>query len=249
MGFGQTQQCNIRQQQHSLPLNPIEVPSKAMAATLNPLKWSWCLMQASSSLTTSSLSKLVAWKPSLSGSLLGPAVNFWRAHNTACLSSTFHWLCVTYSSFCSGCKSFVAGKSDQGLLAKLFTIGGGTPLWSSLCTASAAAMAASIPLQQQEKYLILDKAFLATLIVPNGSFDFFTTISCSKSSRKITHLGIGCMAVSSPFLSHQACMHALVLKTFWSTCNSLHGMFCRWYQPLPQSSAEWAFCVVFEFLP
>ena len=56
------------------------VPSRTMVATLNP----WCLMQASRTLTTSSPSKLVAWKPSLRGSLLGPAVKVTTtAYNTA----------------------------------------------------------------------------------------------------------------------------------------------------------------------
>ncbi len=72
------------------------------------------------------------------------------------------------------------------------------------------------------QYLILDSAFLATLIVPNGSFDFLSTISCNKSSRKITHLGIGCMTVSRPLLSHQACMHASSLSDC-STCSRLHS--------------------------
>ena len=124
------------------------------------------------------------------------------------------WSCFTYSGFCSGCKSFAAGRSNQGLLAKLFTIGGRHSSLKFPVHSLVAAMTASMPFQQQDKYLILDKAFLATLIVPNGSFDFFSTMSCSKSSRKITHLGVGCMAVSKPFFSHQACMHALDSKPF-----------------------------------
>ncbi len=43
----------------------------------------------------------------------------------------------------------------------------------------------------QDTYLILDKAFLATRMVPKGSFDFLAITSLNKSSRNIKHLVIG----------------------------------------------------------
>ncbi len=63
-----------------------------------------------------------------------------------------------------------------------------------------------------ETHLILDRALRATLIVPNGSFDFLATMSASKSSRKITHFVTGCIIVSKLILSHQACNETMLAK-------------------------------------
>ncbi len=60
--------------------------------------------------------------------------------------------------------------------------------------------------------LILERALRATLIVPKGSLDFLATMSVSKSSRKIIHFVTGCITVSKPVLSHQAC-NAITLAT------------------------------------
>ena len=174
----------------------------------NPLKWSWCLMQASRSLTTSSPSRLVAWKPSLSGSLSGPAdVQELTKWFRMSFNQLMNFKCVhTYSSFCSGCNSFAAGRSDESLLAELFTIGGRHTSLKFPVNAQVQLLPRLLLCQIiWGTHLILDSAFLATLIVPKGSFDFLSTISWSRSSRKITHFGIGCMAVSKPLLSHQAC--------------------------------------------
>jgi len=59
-------------------------------------------------------------------------------------------------------------------------------------------------------------------------------------------LGIECMTVSKPLLSHQACMYAHEVRELVKphVCEtrfqrgSLHHMSCVEYQPLPQSSAE-----------
>ena len=80
-------------------------------------------MQASRSLTTSSLSKLVAWKPSLSGSLLGPALQHSELTRQQVSGGPCHDYLLTYSSFCCGCKCFAAGRSDEGLLTEPFSIG------------------------------------------------------------------------------------------------------------------------------
>ena len=67
-------------------------------------------------------------------------------------------------------------------------------------------------------------------MVPNGSLDFLSIMSCSRSSRKITHLGIGCVTVSKDFLSHQACIKSTQVQT--SSPHHLHSGYHDTWQCL-----------------
>ena len=168
-----------------------------------------------------------------------------------------HDCLLTYTSFCGSCKCFAAGRSDEGLLAELFTIGG----WhtSLQFPVIAPGKGSNLAATRQTQPLCLpgdlstapnlESAFLATLMVPNGSLDFLSTMSCSRSSRKTTHLGIGCITVSKAFLSHEACINAHKFKVahinyIWVSCLSSP------YVPATSTKqCRMNFCVLFKFLP
>ena len=109
------------------PLNPIAVPNNTMAATLKPLQWSLCFMQASRIRSTSSWSRLVAWKPSLKGSLSGPVQRrrwaIWGKADLQLQEPAPQTLWVTYSGFCCSCKSCAASWSDESAFAERLSIG------------------------------------------------------------------------------------------------------------------------------
>lgn len=181
-------------------------------------------MQASRSLATSSLSKLVAWKPSLSGSLSGPVLQHSELTRQQVSGGPCHDYLLTYPSFCCGCKCFAAGRSDEGLLTELFSIGRRHTFlqFSVNVTSKGLSLQHCLFSDLNKQYLDLESAFLATLIDPNGSLDFLSTISCSRSSKRITHLGIGCITESkhschtkpaSMYKSREVIDHHVIIMT------------------------------------